>query len=333
MENKDLYSILGVSKNSTDSEIKKAYHKLAKKYHPDYNPNNKSAEEKFKEISFAYEVLSDPKKRKMYDEFGIMGLREGFSPEQVRAASAWANSGTGGFKWSDIFGGGGGDNVQVNIGGNGFGGFKGFDNFDSIFDIFSSATGKTGRGKKRAYKQKGPDIKTSLEIDLLTAIKGEEVHVQYSLLGGERKLKVKIPPGIKDGNSIRLAGQGSPGFDGGPNGDLEIEIKIKPHRFLKIEDDNLYFDLPVTVSEAYNGGCIKVPTPWGDVNLKIPPGSQSGTKLRIKGKGIKKRDSTISDLIVVLHVMLPKGGNKNVEQLIDSIEKYYNYNLREGIVI
>lgn len=328
MVNKDLYEILGVSRDATEDEIKKAYRKLAKKYHPDFNPGNKEAEEKFKEISFAYQILSDPKKRKLYDEFGIIGLREGFDPEQARAARSWYSSygpGGGGFNWSDIFG----DGIRVeefHFGGD-FGGF------DSIFsELFSRFTGRTKRGTTtNPFSRKGEDLKTQLEIDFMTAIKGGELPIVINYPGHEKKFRVKIPPGVDNGSVVKLAGKGLPGVGGAPPGDLLIEIKVKPHPFFRREGDLLYIDLPVTVGEAYKGCEVKVPTPWGDVKLKIPAGSQSGTKLRIKEKGIKNRDGSIGDLIVVLKVMLPQEKSPEIDKLIDQLEKFYTYNPRTNI--
>lgn len=286
---KNLYEILGVSKNATEAEIKSQYRKLARKYHPDLNKDNKEAGEKFKEISSAYDILGDKDKRKKYDNNEIDG--DGKPTGYGMGGNSYHSYGNGGF------------------GGAGFNG-AGFD-FSSIFgeDIFG---GFGGRGfQNRA--QKGSDVNYYLEVDFLDAVRGGEKSI---VLDG-KQLNVKIPQGTVDGQILRLKGKGGLGFGGGANGDALISIKVKSHPYFKNVGNDIMIDLPISMKEAILGAKVVVPTINGKVNVSIPPYSSSGEKLRLKGKGIKTKTG-VGDEIINLVIKAPKEKNKELECVLEN---------------
>lgn len=286
MADKDLYQLLGVKRTATADEIKKAYRKLARKYHPDVNPGNAQAEAKFKEMSSAFDILSDPEKRKAYDEFGEDATRVGFDAEKARAYKQWtsqasrpagfggaSHGGPGGveFDLGDLFGG-----MGVNLGDLFGGGRAG--------SAAEQGGARYTRGRSRDWQASMPghDLNAHMTISFMEAAKGASKDIMID----NRSLTVKIPAGIASGQTIRLAGQGGAGSGGGPTGDLLIELTVTPHPLLKREGADLHLDVPVTIDEAMFGARINVPTLDGDVKLTIPPHSQSGTTLRLKGKGL-----------------------------------------------
>jgi curved DNA-binding protein len=265
----NLYETLGVQRDATDDAIRKAYRKLARKHHPDVNPGNKSAEDKFKSISSAYEVLSDAKKRAAYDEFGDAALHGGFDADKARDYTKWQQrreQRTAGFE----------SNGPVEF------------DFAELFN--------RKRGPSR-----GQDVHAVFQMDLRQAVEGAEVSIEVPEQG---TVRVRIPPGADTGSVIRLAGRGSPGPRGGPPGDLVIETEVRPHPVLRRDGLDLYLSLPVTLDEAYNGASIDVPTFEGTVVLKIPPRSQNHARLRLRGKGIARK-TTRGDLFVELDVRMP----------------------------
>ena len=274
-----LYDALGVAKTATADEIRKAYRKLARKHHPDVNPGDKKAEEAFKRIAAANEVLSDDKKRAAYDEFGEASRAGGFDPDKARAYQQWQGSrqqrqaryedGPVEFDFADFFGGGG-------------------------------AAGGFGGARARGPAP-GRDLRATVQMELRQAVEGAEVSLEVP---GQGTVRVRIPPGADTGSVIRIAGKGSPGARGGPPGDLLIEMAVQPHPVLRRDGLDLTLTLPVTVDEAYNGASIEVPTFGGPVSLKVPPRSQNGAKMRLRGKGIQRKDSR-GDLFVVLDVRMP----------------------------
>ena len=290
MAERDLYDVLGVPRGATQEELKKAYRRLAKKYHPDVNPGNKQAEEKFKEVTAAFDVLSDPKRRKLYDEFGPDALRTGFDEKKADAYRQWRRQGgvRGGPSPFDF-----GDFERVDVGD-----FGTFD-FGSIFgDLFGAA-----RARRGAVPSAGASVEAEVEVDLRDAVLGGERDIR---LDG-RTLRVKIPPGVSDGSQIRLAGQGAPGERGGPSGDLFLKVKLREHPLVRREGKDLFIDLPVTVPEAVNGAEVILPTFEGSVRLRVPAGSQSGTRLRLRGKGLPGlRGGERGDLHAVVQVVLPE---------------------------
>ena len=309
MEYKDYYQILGVDRSASEAEIKKAYRKLAGKYHPD-KPSGDEA--KFKDISEAYEVLGDKEKRAMYDQFGS-NYKNGqhFDPPP-------------GFE--QMFGGG--------FGGGQAGGFSDF--FESLFrgqGGFGGGGFGGGFGGQR-YAQKGEDQVVKVFVTLEEAVNGNErtlnLQVPQADARGQvqhrnKQIKVKIPPGIKQGQRIRLSGQGAPGFGGGPSGDLYLEIDLQAHPLYKVKDEDVILDLPLTPWEAALGTKVQVPTLKGKVNLSIPAGSQSGTKLRIKGRGLGK---TPGDQYVVVQIHTPLAQTDEVKAFYQKMAEELSFNPR-----
>ncbi|HXN31249.1 MAG TPA: DnaJ C-terminal domain-containing protein [Polyangiaceae bacterium] len=304
----DLYAVLGVPRSAEAGTIKKAYRKLAGQLHPDKNPGNKAAEARFKEVNRAYHVLGDAKKRKLYDEFGDEGLREGFDPERVRAYRDWASrrprgaasSGEGGGQVFDI------DDVIGGSGGAAFG------------DLFGDLIGRTRRTRGPT---KGPDLESEITIDFASAVRGATLELRPQGTAGE-PVTVRIPAGASEGSRVRIAGQGGPSATGGPRGDLVLSIHVTPHPHFRREGDNLHLDLPVTISEAYHGAKANVPTVDGSVTMKIPERTQSGNVVRLRGKGVAKKGAPVGDLFVHFLVQVPKEGGSEVAQLVDAIAKF-----------
>jgi curved DNA-binding protein len=312
---RDLYAILGVPRAASAEELKKAYRRLAKKYHPDVNPGNAQAEEKFKELTAAFEVLSDPKRRKLYDEFGPDALRTGFDERKAETYRQWKRQGAapGGGIPFDF-----GDFEQVNVGD-----FGTFD-FASIFgDLFGG-----GRGRVRqASPAQGPSAEAEIEVDLRDAALGGERDIQVE----GRRLRVKIPPGVTDGSQIRLAGQGGAGLLGGVAGDLYLRVRLRQHPLMRREGNDLFIDLPVTVPEAVLGAEIILPTFEGPVRLRVPPGSQSGTQLRLRGRGLPDlKGRHRGDLHAILKIVLPETSD-GLRRAARSLEGLYKGDPRAGL--
>ena len=297
---KDLYQILGVNKTASEAEIKSAYRKLARKYHPDLNKDDKTAAEKFKEISNAYDIIGNAEKRKKYDnnEIDADGKPTGFGA---------------GFSGENPFKGG------ENPFGNGFqGGFssaQGFD-FSSLFgdDIFSQFANRGSSGRK------GRDVSYNLRVDFLDAARGAEKQVNIN----GKNVNVKIPAGTANGQTLRLKGLGYAGSSGGANGDALITVNIDEHPYFKNDNLNILLDLPISIKEAVQGAKITVPTIHGKVAVKVPPYSSSGEKLRLKGQGIKTSTAS-GDEIITLQIILPQ---KHDEQLDEAAAKMINYAVR-----
>ena len=328
MAERDLYKCLGVSRTASEAEIRKAYKALARKYHPDKNPGDKQAEEKFKDASYAREVLLNKKKRELYDEFGEMGLREGFDADTFRHYGRAAGGGRGrgragrGPSIEDIFagmrgGGFGGAGVPGGFGG--FGGFYDPAGGGSVEEMFA-------RGAGPAARQAPPELTSEMALGFVDARRGGERELQITVPGdpGPKTLRVRIPPGVKDGGQIRLRGQGISG------GDVVIRIHVSDHPFFSRDGDDLLLTLPVTAAEAYRGAKVTVPTPEGDVTLSVPARSKSGAKLRLRGKGVKT-SSGAGDLLVVLQIRLPEGDDAAIGEAVDALEKQYAGSPRAGI--
>jgi len=315
---RDLYAILGVPKTASTEEIRRAYRRLAKKYHPDMNPGDKQAEEKFKEITAAHEVLSDGKKRKLYDEFGPDALRTGFDEKTAAAYRQWkqhgGRPGPGQEVPFDL-----GDFETVNVGG-----FGNFD-FGEIFgDLFG---GRAGRRRGRPGPSPGPDAEAQLEVDLRDAVLGAERDLRID----HRTLRVKIPAGVSDGSRIRLAGQGGEGAHGGVAGDLYLVVKLKGHPGVRREGRDVYVELPLTVPEAALGAEVVMPTFEGPVQLRVPAGFQSGKQLRLRGKGLPDlKGGTRGDLYAVAKIVLPEG-SEELKDAVKPLEKLYKGDPRSGL--
>jgi molecular chaperone DnaJ len=365
MAERDLYQILGVARGASHDEIRKAYRKLARKHHPDINPGNKDAENKFKEISAAYEVLGDEDKRKLYDEFGEAGLAAGFDPEKARTYQQWqqqAGHSGGAYDFNQ-------------------------DDFADLFSGFGDVFGAGTRG--RSGPARGHDIQSTMDIDFLDAVRGFQTSITLqrpvscetcdgtgakpgsaprvcpecqgsgtkaaaqgplqfrrtcprcfgsgqlpgdpcpTCRGSGRitrpdTIRVNIPPGADPTKQIRLRGKGEAGLRGGPPGDLLITPRIRPHPLLARSGRDLTMDLPITVAEALLGGEIEVPTPTGNIKVKIPAGAQSGQQLRVRGKGVAAHGQTpAGDLFLRLMVRVPKNslGRETIEKIVAAYEE------------
>ena len=317
MADRDFYKVLGVSRDASPEEIKKAYRQLAKELHPDRNPDNKEAEERFKDVSGAYSVISDEEKRKLYDEFGEMGLRDGFDPEAYNA-SRQGVGGFGGFDFGDIFG----------AAARGGGGRAGHVEFD-LGDLFGGAG--PGRGAYVRAPQRGADLRSEVTVDFRDAVLGCTRELSLRGPEGERTLKVRIPAGVRNEGKIRLRGQGGLGIHGGPAGDLVLEVKVPKHPYFSIRGKQLHVKVPVTPLEAYSGAKVSVPTPEGSVQLSIPAGSQNGSKLRLRGKGIQKKGKPRGDLIAHLEIVLPEGHSEEVDEALKTVQDAFGEDPRKGL--
>jgi curved DNA-binding protein len=297
-----LYDIIGVAKTATADEIRKAYRKLARKHHPDVNPGDKRAEERFKKVSAAYDVLSDDKKRAAYDEFGDESLAGGFDPDKARAYAAeqQRRSRARSYRPPD-------DEGPIEF------------DFGELF----------GRGRGRATVMRGPDLHASVEMDLRQAIAGGEVALD---IPGQGTVRVRIPPGADDGSVIRIAGKGAPGVGGGPPGDLVIETTVRPHPHVRRDALDLYLTLPITIDEAYNGASIDVPTFEGTIVVKVPPRSQNRAKLRLKGKGIPRK-GTRGDFYVELDVRMPDKPDDALAAALHASNASYSKPVREEVAL
>ena len=322
MAGKDYYQILGVTRNASEKEIKQAYRRLARKHHPDLNPNDKSAEAKFKEINAAYEVLSDPGKRKKYDQFG----------DQWEYAEQFAKSG-------------GQERVRWDFGRGG----KTFEYGDlsDFGDIFSSLFGDSGTGSRmRRGPQRGQDIESPIEVSLEEAYHGSTRVIQLQTgepctacggtgrvgnrvcticngAGGKvspKRLEVKIPVGVKDGSRIRIAGEGGPGRAGGNKGDLYLVAKVLPHKLFERKGNDLYTEVPVPLATAILGGEVKLPTLNGNLSLKIPPETQNGKVFRLAGKGMPKLgNSDYGNIFAKVKVVLPTNLTEEERKLFERL--------------
>lgn len=320
----DFYSVLGVSRDADEGTIKKAYRKLARDLHPDKNPGNKNAEARFKNVNRAYEALSDPKKRKLYDEFGEDALREGFDADKARAYKQWSSANAnGGFGGAYAGGGGRRVNLEDLFGGGGVH-VEGFGGEDPFADLF-------GRAGRRRGPMRGQDIEQAITIPFESAVRGTTL--QLKAPGAAAPVTVRIPPGANEGSRVRIAGQGTPSPNGGQNGDLILEIHVEPHELFTRDGDDLELEVPITLSEAIKGARVKVPTFDGPVNVKVPPGTSSGTKLRIKGKGVARKGREPGDLYAKLMVQVPKHPSPELEALADAIAKFETDDVRAKLKV
>jgi len=312
---RDFYGILGVARGASADEIKKRYRKLAAKLHPDKNPGDKASESQFKDVNRAYEVLGDAKKRALYDEFGEDALREGFDAERMRQYRNWTNQGgPGGAR-------GGNANMPFDLndflrrsGGGATAADGDFGEGGGVGDLFGDLFGG-GRRRKRG-PQRGPDQESEITIDFSMAVKGGTLTLRTS--DSDEPITVRIPPGAAEGSRLRLAGQGGRSPNGGTSGDLLLRIHVRPHPYFRREGNDLHLDLPITPGEAYGGGKVKVPTADGAVSLKVPAHTQSGQMLRLKGKGVARKNAEPGDLYVHFQVQLPTVEN---DELRDAVQK------------
>ena len=300
MEYKDYYKILGVERTADEAEIKKAYRRLARKYHPDVSKES-NAEQKFKEIGEAYEVLKDPQKRQSYDQLGA-NWKAG---EQFRPPPGWDHAGFGGF------------------GGNQAGGFHSASGFSDFFEsLFGEGFAQAGAGRQ-AFRQAGQDQSASINVSISDAFHGAQKTIRLS---GGKSLQVKIPKGITSGKKIRLSGQGSPGINGGPNGDLYLEVTVLDDANFQLQGKDIYSNVNITPWEAALGEKIPVKTMNGQVELTIPAGSQSGRKMRLSGKGLP--GSPAGDLYVQLNIVVPPANTIDEKEFFEQMKKQFQFNPR-----
>lgn len=324
---RDPYQVLGVSKDASTDDIKKAYRKLAREHHPDRTGGDDT---KFKEINAAHAILSDEEKRKLYDEFGFQAFRPGFNAEQARAFGGAFRGGGGPGGAMDLD-----DLLRSMFGGGGPGGFS----FEFGPGGFSSSSGRGGQpggfGGRRAGFSRGPrrgrDVEVPFQVSLKEAIDGTEA--QFMLPTGG-KVKVRIPMGVRSGTTMRLKGKGSPGSDGGPAGDVLLKIEVLDHPLIRIERDDLEMDLPLSFAESLRGGQLTVPTPTGTVKVRIPRAAASGTRMRLKGRGLPKggADTSQGDLYLVLRPTPPGDpDSKKVEEMISQLDALYAQSPRDEL--
>lgn len=301
----DFYKTLGVPRDASAADIQKAYRKLARKYHPDMNPDDKSAKKKFQEIQAAFDVLSDQNKRELYDRYGsnFESMGRGPGPGGGAYGPGGAQYDFGDVDLSELFG---------NLGGGG--GVGGGGGFADMFNQFRKAGGKRG-----AAARKGGDATAEVEIPFTTAVLGGETHIRIQRPSGEvETIKVKVPPGIDEGKKIRLRGQGEAPARGTP-GDLIITVHVAPHPSFLRNGNRLDVKVPVTLAEAALGAKVDVPTPKGTISLRVPPGTSSGTKLRVKGHGVVSKDET-GDLYAEIQIVIPKSLESADQELVRKLD-------------
>jgi len=321
---KNPYEILGVAPNADADTLRKAYRKLARLYHPDVNPGDTAAEERFKEISQAYAVLSDAEKRSQYDEFGEAALNGGFDPAAARRArEAYGAQFRGGG-----FGGGGGGGAHD---------FTGEFSFGDLDDLLGGAFGRgRGRSTRRRRPTRGPDLNASISLDFLDAARGGEqpVSIARPTADGtavQERLTVRIPPGVADGGRIRLAGKGGT-IEGVPPGDLYLDVRVRPHPIFRRDGRDLHLELPVNFREATLGAKVEIPTLDGRATVTIPPGTRGGSKLRLRGKGIPAtRSGSAGDLIATVQIEVPRDLDEEGRGAVEALEAYDPPDLRKEL--
>ena len=323
MSKRDCYEILGVRRDAKPDEIKREYRKLAKKHHPDRNPNDPSAEVRFKEVQEAYNVLGDEEKRRQYDEYGTAGVGQ------------WS-TGTGGqrvYQW------GGGSSVSAEdledlFAASGFGGGGGASVFEQFLGGDRQAGFASRRGRSRRQPQKGADLEHTVHLTFEQAIFGSVVPLRVpgsNDSNGQETIEVKVPPGIEDRQKIRVAGKGRPGVQGGPPGHLYLICRVAVHAYFSRRGADLYLEVPITVVEAALGAKIEVPSLDGPTTVTIPPGTGGGSKLRLKGKGVQRRSGDgRGDQYLTIIVKVPKELSEEERLLYEQLRDTADENPRSG---
>ncbi len=329
MPDRDYYEVLGVAKGATPEQIKKAYRGLARKHHPDVNPGDKKAEATFKEVQRAYDVLSEPEKRKLYDQFGTAAF-EGGGAGPRSGASEWAARAGGG---AGPGGMGGFENIDLGaFFGQGAGGHEAEGGHSSIFEeLIGRVRGDRG-GRRRGQARPPRATEATLTIPFLTAVRGGETTIEVDREGGKESLVVKIPPGVDTGSKLRLRGQGEPEGRGGARGDLTITLNVQAHPYFTRDGLNLTVEAPVSVPEAILGARVDVPTPDGLKTLTVAPGTSTGQKLRLRGQGVPaSKDRPAGDLFVVVKVVVPKAVDEESRRLIEQFAARNPQDPRAGL--
>jgi len=330
---KDYYKLLGINKGASKEEIKRAFRKMARKYHPDVNPDEPKSGEKFKEINEAYNILNDDKKREMYDKFGVVEgdtstyQQGGRAPGGSQVYSSpdgttyyYSTSGSpGGFDFNEIFG-------NRNNSRSSFGGFDFFNDLGDIFDVFSSK-GRSSRVSSSDFGNRpveGDDLRYDMQIDFMEAFYGGEKRISYKdpQIGETSTLTVKIPKGIKDQQKLRLKGKGMPGINGGADGDLYINVNVRPHPIFKLDEDDIYVEQEIPFTTAVLGGRIQVPGIEKKLNVSVPPGTSDGSTLRLKDQGFHKTgsDERGNELVKII-IKIPKKLNKTQKELLEKLKQ------------
>jgi curved DNA-binding protein len=322
MPERDFYEVLEVPREATADQIKKAYRAMARKYHPDVNPGDKTAEGKFKEAQNAYDILSDAEKKSAYDRYGhaaFEGMAAAGAGPRANASEWTSRFGEPGYEtidFSEFFG----PSAGAGHTGQGGGG------------IFDDLLGRM-RGGRAAGPRGGQSVQAELTIPFLTAVRGGETTIDIQRASGNHEsLVVKIPAGVDSGAKLRLKGQGEPGAKGAAAGDLTITIQVQPHPYFKREGANLSVEVPISVGEAILGAKVDVPTLDGAKSVTIPPGSSSGRRLRLKGQGVPgSAGKTQGDLFVAIKVVVPKGVDEQSRKLIEEFQTRNPSNPRAGL--
>ncbi|HEX2527106.1 MAG TPA: DnaJ C-terminal domain-containing protein [Geminicoccus sp.] len=294
----DPYQILGVAKDASAGDIRVAYRKLAKELHPDLNPGNKQAEERFKEVSAAYDLLSDAEKRSRFDRGEIDAT--GAERPQQRSYRHYADAGEGGRYSSSAS----------------------FDDIEGLSDVFADLFGRSGRA---GFRARGRDAHYRLDVDFLDAVNGAKRRIT---LPDGQVLDVTIPAGMRDGGILRLSGKGGPGIGGEPAGDALVEVHVGSHPYFKQEGDDIVMELPISMDEALLGAKVEVPTISGRVNMSIPRGASTGDTLRLKGKGVKPAGSPPGDQRVILKVVMPKQVDDDLAAFMEKWRAQHRYDPR-----
>lgn len=306
MAARDYYEVLGVQREATPDEIKRSYRQLARKYHPDLHPGDKTAEAKFKEVQQAYDVLSDPEKRAQYDRFGanFEHFEQGGGP----GSRPWS------YEWSGGAGGAGGaGSGRPDLG-------EGFRFEDLLSGIYGQSARRAASGFRGFADTPGEDLELATTIPFLLGVTGGSWEIQVP--GAKGRLTLSVPPGVSDGTRLRVAGKGkAASHQGGKHGDLYVLVTVEPHPFFTRKGNDIFLDVPVTVAEALLGVTLDVPTIDGRATVTIPPGTSSGQKLRLRGKGVKPKTGDPGDLYAQVKIIVPKQADNESLRLIQEFAK------------
>jgi DnaJ-class molecular chaperone len=320
----DYYKVLGVERSATAEEIQKAYRALARKYHPDLNPGDKKAAERFKQVQQAYDVLNDAEKRKKYDQFGA-GFEQfagaGWPPQGAGTGRGGAGQQFQDVDFSQFFGGAGGGGQMPG----------GFEDILRQFAGGGAATG--GRRRRPRGPLRGQDVEAEIEIPFNVAIQGGSWEVTFRRDGQHTEtISIKIPAGISDGKQMRLRGKGEPSPSDGPDGDLLLTVRVAPHPFFTRRGNDLEVKVPVSFAEAALGAKVDIPSPHGTITLSIPPGTSSGKRLRVRGMGVKPSSGEKGDLYAEVQIVLPGKFSEADAKLIRQLDESNPSQPRKGLV-